>query len=307
MLAPRMVGPSSSPPRPAHAPRDRERALGRIHTRGRRASPFDDLYHSILTAPWPAFALGVIALLTAGNALFAGLYLLDPSCIANARPGSFEDAFFFSVQTLATIGYGAMAPANRYGHVVVTVESFVGVLTTAVVTGLTFAKFARPTARIRFSARCVIGPRDGVPHLAFRLANFRHNAIVEASARVTLLVTEVSREGESLRRPYELPLVRAQNSLFRLSWVVMHAIDEASPFHGEGALERLRAKDAQLFVTVIGLDEALGQSVHAQAYYKLDAIAPNARFADVLTREPDGSVTIDYSHFDEVLPIGERT
>jgi inward rectifier potassium channel len=297
-----MASPTATPPpRPA-----RDRALGRIRTRGRRASPFDDVYHSILTAPWPVFAFGVLALLTAGNALFAVLYLLDPGCIANARPGSFEDAFFFSVQTLATIGYGAMAPSNLYGHVVVTIESFVGVLTTAVVTGLTFAKFARPTARIRFSERCVIGPRDGVPHLAFRLANFRHNAIVEASARVTLLVTEVSREGESLRRPYDLPLVRAQNSLFRLSWVVMHAIDEASPFHGEGALERLRGKDAQLFVTVVGLDEALGQTVHAQGFYALDAITPNARFADVLSREPDSTVTIDYSRFDEVVSLSDR-
>jgi len=296
------TAPATPPPRPL-----RDRALGRIRTRGRRASPFDDLYHSILTASWPLFALGVLALLTAGNALFASLYLLDPGCIANARPGSFEDAFFFSVQTLATIGYGAMAPSNLYGHVVVTIESFVGVLTTAVVTGLTFAKFARSTARIRFSARCVIGPRDGVPHLAFRLANFRHNAIVEANARVTLLVTDVSREGESLRRPYDLALVRSQNSLFRLSWVVMHAIDEASPFHGEGAIERLRGKDAQLFVTVVGLDEALGQTVHAQGFYALDSMVPNARFADVLTREPDGGVTIDYARFDEVVALGEPT
>ena len=244
-----------------------------------------------------------LALLGA-NAVFAIPYWLAEGSVANARPGSYEDAFFFSVQTMATIGYGGMAPATRLAHVVVTIESVVGILSTALITGATFAKFARPTARVLFCEKAVVSPRAGVPHLMFRMANFRHNQIVEAQLRVMLLVDEITPEGDRIRRPHELKLVRDRTALFFLSFQAMHLIDETSPFFGPAAIERLKGQGGALMLTLNGLDETIGQSVHARCQYALDDIVWNARFADVISVDPDGTREIDYTKFHEVIPIG---
>jgi len=212
--------------------------------------------------------------------------MLEPQSIANARPGSFEDAFFFSVQTLATIGYGGMSPASRYGHITVTIEAFFGVLMTALVTGLCFAKFSRPTARVLFSKNMVTAPRNGVPHLMFRMANQRHNQVHEASVSLTLLLTETTQEGESLRRPHELKLERSRNQVFTYTWLVMHKIDETSPFYGSGSIARLEKEDGQIFVVVSGLDETVGQVITARWSYGPEDIVYNAKFADVLSLSP---------------------
>jgi hypothetical protein len=161
---------------------------------------------------------------------FAFTYLVRPGCIAGARAWNFEDAFFLSVQTLGTIGYGVMSPATRYGHIMVTLESIAGILTTALIIGITFARFAVPRAQILFSKHAVVAERDGVPHLMFRMANWRHNQILEAQLRVIVLITERTREGHEIRRPLELPLVRDRTAMFGLTWVVMHRIDEKSCF-----------------------------------------------------------------------------
>jgi inward rectifier potassium channel len=263
----------------------------------------EDIYHWILTRTWPQFFAFVFLAFLGLNTLFACLYLLQTGSIANARPGSFEDMFFFSVQTLATIGYGGMTPATRYGHVIVTMEALTGIVSVALMTGITFAKFSRPLARILFSEKMVIAPRDGVPHLMFRMANWRHNQVVEAQLRLVLLVTEVTREGDSLRRPQEIPLVRDKNPMFALTWVAMHAIDETSPFHGEDAIERLRARKGEMFLTVTGYDETIMQTIHARRAYSLDDIVKNARFADIISVEEDGTRKLDYTRFHEVVPL----
>jgi inward rectifier potassium channel len=239
------------------------------------------------------------------NAAFAVVYASEPGAIANARPDSFEDAFFFSVQTMATIGYGTMAPVTRFAHLVVTIEAMVGILSVALVTGITFSKFSRPSARIVFSDKMVIAPRNGVPHLMFRLANWRHNQVLEAHLRLILLVTEKTTEGETLRRPDELHLVRDRNALFSLTWLAMHKIDESSPFYGADALTRLRAQGAQLFVSLYGLDETVGQNIYARYPYRLDDVVWNARFKDVLTELPDGTRQLNYMNFHEIelLPV----
>ena len=219
------------------------------------------------------------------NLALRRVYAARPGLRRRARrPGDLEDAFYFSVQTLATIGYGAMAPATRYGHAVVVVEALVGTLGVALVTGVTFAKFARPTARVLFAARAVVHARDGVPHLVFRLANWRGNMVVEGHLRVLLLVLQKTQEGDVIRMPVELPLVRDRTALFALSWMPMHRIDASSPFYGgEAALERLRARETEIFLAFTGVDETIGQQIHARYRYKLDDIVYNARFADVLT------------------------
>lgn len=290
---------SRRPPHPA-ASRRVEPPLPTIRAIGRPWEPQKDIYHFLLRRSWSGFFLVVTLGFLVANAFFATLYVLQPGGIQNARPGSFEDAFFFSVQTIATIGYGGMAPGTLYTHVVVTVEALVGILSVALVTGITFTKFSRPTARVVFSERMVVAKRDGVPHLMFRLANWRHNQVLEAQLRLVLLLTEVTAEGDSLRRPQELTLVRDRNPLFSLTWVAMHKIDEASPFFGPNALETLRAQKAQLFVTLYGVDETVGQNIHARHRYGLDDIVWGGRFRDLLIDLDDGSRQLDYRVFHEI-------
>jgi inward rectifier potassium channel len=263
-----------------------------------------DIYHFVLGRTWPEFFLLVAVVFVLTNMLFAGLFLAEPGAVANVRPGSFEDAFYFSVQTLATIGYGGMYPASRYGHAVVAVEAIVGILMVALITGITFTRFARPSARVLFSDKVVISPRDGVPHVMFRMANWRRNRIVEARLGVTLLVTERTREGDMMRRQIDLPLLRDKTNVFFLTWSAMHVVDERSPFFGPDALDRLRAQEAEIYLALTGLDETIGQTIHVRKQYTLDDVVPNARFADVLSTHQDGRRIIDYRKFHDVVPFG---
>jgi inward rectifier potassium channel len=301
-----MSQPPASPPRTPPRPRSVQLAPTttrlRIRTIGQRFAPHHDAYHYVLTRSWSEFFLLIgLAFMTA-NAFFAFFYWVVPGSVSNARPGSFEDAFFFSVQTMATIGYGGMTPVTRFAHVVVTIEAMTGIISAALITGITFAKFARPTARVLFSDKLILAPRDGVPHLMFRVANWRHNLVSEAQLRVILLVSERTREGESLRRQVELTLVRDRTPLFAMTWTVMHLVDTQSPFFGPSGLEGLRAAGAEIYVTLTGLDEAMGQ-IHAQHSYRLDDIVVNVRFADVMSLRPDGTREIDYRRFHDVVPL----
>jgi inward rectifier potassium channel len=275
----------------------------KIQVRGQDARWYDDIYHRLLVIPWWQF-FGLIALVfLVANAVFGAVYLLEPGSILGARPGSFEDAFFFSVQTLATIGYGTMSPATFYGHCVVTLEALLGLMSVALMTGLTFAKFARPTSRILFAEKFVINRFDGVPHVMFRMANWRGNLIVEAQLHVMALIDERTAEGETFRRPTELELVRNRNATFVLSWTAMHRVDEKSPFYGSDPIAALRAKNAQIVLSLSGLDETMGQTIHARYTYALEDCIPDARFADVAHVYPDGSRIIDYSTFHDVVPL----
>ncbi len=260
---------------------------------------FDDVYHRVLETSWWAFfggaALGFVAL----NIFFAALYALPFSHVVNVH--DFEDAFYFSVQTLATVGYGVMAPENRFAHMVSVVEALVGILGTAVITGVTFAKFSRPTARVLFAEKCVVAERNGVPHLMFRMANWRHNSLVEASLSVILLALEKTSEGETMRVPIEVKLVRNKSPVFQFTWSAMHKIDETSPFHGADAIAKLREQDADLYLSLAGLDETSAQTIHARYRYRLDDIVWNAHFTDVISLLPDGTRTIDYTKFHEVV------
>lgn len=282
-----------------------ERQQPRTVIRGQATSAYDDLYHFILGRSWARFFVSVALVFILLNTLFALLYVVDPGGITNARPGSFEDAFFFSVQTIGTIGYGNMAPADRYSHVVVAVEALTGILTTALVTGITFAKFARPTSRVLFAEKAVIAARDGVPHLMFRMANWRQNMVLEAQVRVVMLATETTVEGETIRRQIELPLVRDRTAIFALSFLAMHRIDESSPFFGADALDKLRAKRVELLMVLSGLDETVGQTIHARHFYDLEDVVWNARFADVLSFDKEGTRILDYARFHEVIPTAK--
>ena len=259
-------------------------------------------YLLALAVSWPLFLALVALLYLAVNLLFAGLYRLDPQGIAGGPGGSVGvvEAFFFSVQTLGSIGYGALHPVSLYANLVVTLESLSGLLFIALTTGLAFARFARSTARIRFSTLAVVHTYDGEPTLAFRLANERRNGLLEARLRVFLSVDEVSREGYCMRRLRPLALQRDQGISFLLVWTAMHRIDADSPLYGLGH-EQLRHLNAELVVAFSGVDETLERPVHARSSWSVDQIQFGYCFVDML--EHQGAETrIDWTLFDRTRP-----
>ena len=257
-----------------------------------------DLYHRMVTIRWRSFAaISVIGYLLV-NAIFAGLFMLQPNSISGARPGSAWDAFFFSVQTIATIGYGVMAPATFYANLLVLVETVVGLFLLALGTGVLFARASRPTARVLFSSVVTIAPWNGVPTLSIRMGNERRSQILEADVAVHLLRFERSPEGVVMRRFHTLPLERSHTPLFNLSYTALHRILPGSPLDGATA-ESLEAEGVDLLVTVTGTEEATGQVVHARQSYPAAAILFERRYRDIFVQDARGERLLDYRFFDQ--------
>jgi len=255
-----------------------------------------DLYHAFLVQPWSVFIGILIGLYLLLNSGFAILFALSPGAVANAKPGARLDAFFFSLETMSTVGYGEMYPATFYGHVVVSVEIVLGVLMVPLATGLMIAKFTLPTARVMFSRTAVVNLFEGMPTLMFRVANIRNNQMIEARMKLTLLRTEETPEGHRLRRMFDLRLLRDASPFFALSWTVMHPIDDASPLQGMGPEDCL-AESTQLVAVLTGIDETTSSLVHARYGYGPGDILFDHAFEDVLEVHEDGSVEIDYRRF----------
>jgi inward rectifier potassium channel len=266
--------------------------------RGLPRDGWKDGYHYLLTMPVWAFIALMASAYLAINTLFGLLYLLDSAGLSGARPGSFQDAFFFSVETFGTIGYGVMAPRSLYCNVVMTVETFVGLFNLAIATGLLFARISRPTARIMFSNIAVVTQFEGRPTLMFRAANRRRNLVVEAEVSVTMIRDVTTAEGRSIRRFFELPVLRARTPLFFMTWQVMHVIDEASPLAGETEASLLRQR-VEILVVMKGLDETFASTIHARASYTPDQIVWGRDLADIFVVDPDGRRAIDFHRFHE--------
>ncbi|EDZ97861.1 K channel inward rectifier conserved region 2 domain protein [Burkholderia sp. H160] len=262
---------------------------------------WQDLYHRALGVRWPVFFVSLALLFLLLNTVFGALYMLGDAPIANQFPKGFAGAFFFSVETLATVGYGDMHPQTVYAHWIATLEIFVGMSSIALATGLIFARFSRPHAKIMFARYAVIRPIDGRMTLMVRSANARQNVIAEARARLRIMRLETSIEGYTLRKLYDLTLVRDQHPVFKLGWTLMHIIDEASPLFGENA-ESLKGRDVSLLLTLEGIDESTSQTMQARHLWTCDQIFWQHRFVDVMS-ERDGVSHIDYSHFDEIVPL----
>lgn len=263
-----------------------------------------DIYHWMLTLSWPRFFLLVGVLYMVTNVGFALAFYLVPGSVSNARPGSFLDTFFFSIETLATVGYGYMNPGSTYGHIVASTEILLGMVEVATVTGLLFARFSRPTSRIMFSDVAVITPFNGVPTLMLRSGNERGNLILEASVRATLIRREMTLEGQIFTRFYDLQLERERSGVFALTWTILHKIDESSPFWGK-TKEDLQKEGATLSVAVSGTDDTLNDFVHARQTYSAEHIFFNHHFADIMSDKQDGNVRIlDYSKFHDIYPDG---
>ena len=262
-----------------------------------------DLYHVFIKITWPRLMAFFVLTYVGANLLFAGLYLLQDEALSGVRPGSFPDAFFFSVQTMATIGYGKITPITTYANMLATAEAFIGLMGFAMATGMMFAKFSRPSARVMFAEKALMTRYEGHPAFQFRMGNARGNQIVEAGLTAVVLKNEVTAEGIAMRRMYDIHFVRNNTPVFALTWMVTHIIDEKSPFQGE-THETLAAKDAEVFVVISGIDETISQNVHARhSYFMKDQVEWNRRYADVFGKLPDGTREIDFTKFHETLPL----
>jgi inward rectifier potassium channel len=273
-----------------------------IHIIGAPVPGLRDLYHALLRVPWwAAFAVIVGGYLLL-NLIFAGLYLWLGG-IANARPGSFLDAFFFSVETMGTIGYGTMYPASTGANVLMVAESVTGLVVTALATGLVFVRFSQTRPRLVFSSRIAIGPMDGVPTLMLRVGNERRGNIVDTRFRLTFTRTTRTAEGMTIYRLEELPLMRSRAPALSRSWTVIHHIVEGSPLHGYDA-QKLAETDSELQVEVVGIDDTSLQPVHARYTWFPGSVVWGARLADVISETPEGNMILDLRKFHEVIPVG---
>ncbi len=270
--------------------------------RGLPSRPWHDLYHFFMNISWPRLFASYAGFFVLFNLLFAALYALQPDSVANLNPRGYWGLYFFSVETLATVGYGDMHPQTMFAHVVASVEIFTGVMSLALITGMMFARFSRPTARILFAEHAVVRPFDGRQTLMLRAANERQNIIMEASAQLRLIRDEVTREGYPIRRIYDLPLRRSEQPVFLFGWSLLHVIDEASPLAGATS-QSLAAANAYVLLTISGTDETTGQILMARHEYPGSALRWNHSFVDIFTAGEDGVDRFDYTKFHLVEPL----
>jgi inward rectifier potassium channel len=262
--------------------------------------PLSDLYYDLMRRRW-RWLIGFLgAAYLVINLAFAAAFSLDPTGFSGAEHLDFEQAFYFSVQTFATIGYGAVAPKSLYANLLVTFEALFGIMYTALATGMVFAKFSRPSARVIFSRVMTVNRRNGRPTLQFRLANTRGNDLVEASIHITMLKSEVTAEGHRLRRLHELKLDRNSSPLFSMSWLVLHEIDEQSPLWGEDEAS-LAADEVMFIVTLTGIDGTFAQTVHARHLYEFHDVRWNHRFVDIIAPHSPGRFQMDVSKIHDVI------
>jgi len=262
---------------------------------------FRDPYHLAVSLPWPAFIAAMIGCWLAINLVFALLYVLSPGDVANAQPWSFSDVFFFSVETLATVGYGVMAPATLYGHIVSAAEIVTGTAVTAIVTGLLFVRFSRPKAKIIFADNVVVTTRNGKPTLMLRLAGGRVSIMTGASARLFVLLEEKTSEGSYFRRVHDLPLVQSFLPIFVMPWIMLHIIDETSPLYGHDA-DTLVAAKARIILAIEARDQALAAMVQDVKNYPATDVRFGMHYADAVTLDETGVATADLTRISLLEP-----
>lgn len=283
--------------------KERRVSLGsrEIIARGLAANVWTDAYHASLTVGWRVFIGAAATAFIVLNGFFGVLYALSPHAIANVAAHGWLGYFFFSIETIASVGYGDMYPLTRYGHTIASIEIFVGLFSIALLTGLIFARFSQPRARIIFANRPVISTYEGQPTLMLRVANARINMISDASAKLWFMRNLVTAEGTSMRRFFELSLARVENPMFVLTWSIFHVIDEASPLYGLDEKE-LRQFDGGFVLSIAGHDETSGQMVRARRIFSHDEVAWGYQYSDILETTAEGPVIVNYQLLHEIEP-----
>jgi inward rectifier potassium channel len=262
-----------------------------------------DVYRWLLSLRWPRFAVFVGSLYIALNLFFAGLYSLQQDSIAGTTGGYwFYDCFFFSVQTLATVGYGHMYPQTLYGHIVTTIEIMSGIFLLAVMTGLIFVRFSRPSARVVFSNSIVIAPLNGKPTLMVRVGNENQHSMVEAEFRIMFSRDEPLLEGGDFRYFYVLKLHFDRLTVFPAALTLRHTIDETSPLFG-ATPESLESSRVLFIVSVVGIDPVIAAAVQTQKDYSWRNVRFGERFAEMYTEHGDGRLTVDYGRLHDTEPV----
>jgi inward rectifier potassium channel len=282
--------------------------LGSYEFKKKGVSRFDlrDPYHLAVALTWPQFLAALLALYLSVNVVFAILFWLVPGSVANARPDSFSDAFFFSIETLATVGYGKMYPATLHGHMVASIEIVCGLAFTAVLTGLTFVRFSRPRAKLIFAANPVVAMHNGKPTLMVRIGNGRAAVLADARAQLNVLLTETTTEGKVFHRAQELQLERAHIPIFPLFWTLMHVLDERSPLNGYDAARAVKA-NAQVFVAIEARDPTLATTVHDIRNYPAEDVRFGMRYTEAVTTARDGTPVLDLTAIGALEPdVGDR-
>jgi inward rectifier potassium channel len=271
------------------------------------ASGYDlrDPYTIAISVSWREFFILLIVLEIVVNSVFAALYALNPGCIANARPGSLLDAFFFSIQTLATVGYGTMSPATLYGNIVSAIEIVCGLTFTAIITGLIFVRFSKPRPNILFADHAVVARHNGKPTLMVRIANGRDAVLAGATARLAVLKWYISDEGRTYRQAFDLKLVRDNLALFLLTWTLMHEIDESSPLYGIDA-EKLNSGEAVVILTIEARDHASSADVFDVKFYGPGKILPGMNYQDAVSHDENGRTHADLRKLSLVEPDVSR-
>ncbi|MCB0379248.1 MAG: hypothetical protein KDD33_12215 [Bdellovibrionales bacterium] len=264
-------------------------------------SHFKDIYHRVLQASWTEFLIAVATLYLSINAFWAFLYYMRPGSILNADPNSYWHAFVFSFQTSTTIGYGHFLPATEYANALVIADTLSGIIFVALITGLAFAKFSKPTARVIFSSSAVVTLYEGQKTLMFRMANARDSFIANARVEAVAVLDHTSKEGLSMQRIFDLKLIRSNSPVFLMSWTAMHIIDEDSPLYNLG-LEGIINKNLRIVVSLTGIDDWSAQQVHTAHTYLKDDVSYDVRFKDILTVKESGGVVMDYNFFHETEP-----
>lgn len=253
-----------------------------------RLDPLKDSYHFLLSLTWPRFFILILVTYLFINTIYGSIYyLLGPNQFHGIDYHSpvdfFLECFFFSVQTLSTIGYGKISPASILANLIVTAEALTGMMAIALMTGLIFARFAKPTAKVIFCEKALITRFMGQKVFMFRMANARMNQVVEATVNLTAVQSFITPEGIPFRQQIDLPLARNKSSVFALSWTVYHVIDEKSPLF-EKRIEDLRSANTELLVSLIGHDEIFSQTIFTRRSYTTDDIVYNKQFEDIIER-----------------------
>jgi inward rectifier potassium channel len=259
-----------------------------------------DIYHSIVAMSWWGYLAVFAVVFLLVNAVFGCLYYIDKSSIGGLTSTAYSEYFFFSVQTLATIGYGAKFPQTLYADVLVTLEAMIGLLGLGLFAAIAFARLSIPRSRIIFSKVAVVTAYEGQPTLMFRVANERNNRIIGAEVELSLLMRETTAEGLSIRRIYDLDLVRSHTPMLSLTWLVFHPIREGSPLFGMSA-QSIDNADFALIATIKGLDETISQTVHANHTYASTDIKWQHKFKDMFTEDATtGQASIDLTRIHDV-------
>lgn len=255
-----------------------------------------DLYFYLLRTTWSRIFIIFLIIYIGINLVFAGLYYVTPESINKTSP-SFMDSFFFSIQTLSTIGYGQLSPTGILTNIFVTAQAFIGMILTATLTGIIFARISKPYANFRYSKPIILSDFDGQKNLSFRIGNTRENDIVEAKISLSVLIDEYTKEGQKFRRVYDLKLHRNHSPFFRLTLSLFHKVDKDSPLY---EYEKVQSNIRAFVVTVTGHDGVYSTTVYDRYVYHPEDIVLNKYFVDIMTEDEAGNLKINYDKFDNL-------